>query len=178
MTTDLAVITNDLVIRDPDTGAPTAVRMPGTGDAVSFDDLAGLAAWKRVVMDLKYESLRPVEHLVDEAIYQHLDHAGVYSAHLDNGLDVTGESAATWQDATQVDGAGLYDDLLTLRQRDGLTRDEAVEWIAELCKVEITFTAKGQTQLKRMAGAYRDALVEHTKPLDRARKAPSVRRAK
>lgn len=175
--TDLALITNDLVLRDPDTGAPVGVRMPGGGD-VTFDDLAGLALWKRTVMDIKFEALRPVEHLVDDAIYQHLDRAGTYTAHLENGLEISGESAATWQDATTVDGAGLYDDLLTLRQRDGLTRDEAVEWIAELCKVEISFSAKGQNQLRRMAGAYREALDEHTQPVDRARKAPSVRRAK
>lgn len=176
MTTDLAIIESGLVVSN-EAGEPTGVVTPGTGEVVSFEDLAGLAAWKRTIMDLKFEALRPVEQLVDEAIYVHLDRAGIYSAHLD-GLDVSGESAAAWQDATQVDGAGLYDDLLTLRMRGGDSRDEAVLWIAELCKVEITFTAAGRSRLTKMAGPWREALLEHTSRVDRARKSPSVRRTK
>lgn len=175
MTTDLVLHT--LAVEGA-SAEPTGLVFPdGTGEVAPLDDPEAVSRWYRAVLDLEQEALRPAKRVAADALYQEMDSTGSWTLHLGD-LEVSGESAATWQDATVVDGAGLYDDLLTLRMRDGDSRDDAAKWIAELCRVEISFTASGRNRLQKMAGPYREALLEHTTPTERARKAPTVRRAK
>lgn len=157
-------------------GEPTGLIMPnGTGEIISLDDPAGIAHWYRTVRDLEDEALRPAKQLAAEALYQYMDAQGLWSLHF-AGLDVSGESAATWETATRVDAAALYEDLVTLRQREGLSAEDAEDWADEFFKVEMTLTASGKQRLSKMRESYRDALAAHTTPLDRARRAPSVKR--
>ena len=157
-------------------GEPTSLVMPdGTGEVVSLDDPAGVATWYRAVRDLEDEALRPAKALAAEALYQHMDAQGLWSLHFDR-LEVTGESASAWEQATKVDAAELYEDLVVLRKREGESPEAAEEWADDFFKFELTLTDSGKQRLQKMRGAYRDALAEHTVPLKRARRAPSVKR--
>ena len=177
MSTDLQPFYDGLVVRDEDTGAPIAVRMPGGGE-VSLDDLPGLALWRRTIMDLERDGLWPVKDLVNDAIYQHLDRAGKYTLHTDDGLTVSGERKATWENAVEHDADALYLDLLILRQREGDTPAQAAAFADEVIKTERTLTAAGKKRLEGMSGAYAEAVKQHERPANRKREAPSVSRAK
>ena len=173
MSTDIELHT--LSVAGP-MGEPTGLIMPdGTGEVVSLDDPAGVATWYRAVRDIEDDALRPAKALAAAVLYQHMDAQGRWSLHFDR-LEVTGESAATWEQATNVDAAALYEDLVTLRKREGESAEAAEDWADDFFKFELTLTASGKARLSKMRGAYRDALAEHTVPLDRARRAPSVKR--
>ena len=159
-------------------GEPTGLIMPdGTGEIVSLDDAAGVALWYRTVRDLEDEALRPAKQLAAAALYHAMDSQGEWTLHFGD-LEVYGESAAAWEQATKVDAEALYEDLVTLKQREGSSAEDAEDWANDFMKVEMTLTASGKRRLEKMPAAYREALAEHTEPLDRARRAPSVRRSK
>lgn len=181
---ELALIADSSLVITHEDGSPAAVVIPGTGEIVSLDDLDGLMRWRRTISDLKYDELRPIERLVDDAIYAQLDQRGVWSYRTDDGLVLEGESRGTWEGATEVDAAALRGDVTILRKRDVIQPDGTIppgavdEFLVGMFKVEITLTAEGRRRLVKMGGAYAEALAAHTRPVERARKAPSVRRAK
>lgn len=173
MSTDLALITeSDLVIRDEDTGAPIAVRMPGGGQ-VSFDDLAGLALWARTIIDLEADALRPVKHLVGDAMNEHLNRRGEWTVHLDNGLTVKGESPGAGENATLLNVDALYADLLVLRERE-TSKAEAEQWAAKLFKVDRALKPAGRQMLVKLGGVYAETLASHTESSPRSQKRPGV----
>jgi hypothetical protein len=172
---------NDLVIRDDDTGQPVAVRFPGGGD-ISLGDLDGLALWLRTVIDLERIALREVKSLVGEHITllldEHAEATGTYTYHTRDGIDVSVESRGTAEEATTIDVAGLHKDLMILRQRAGASFEDALATVDSFFIIERKLSDSGKKKLLALGSAYAEALDEHTQPAERARKAPSVRRAR
>jgi hypothetical protein len=171
------IVLHELAVTGP-LGEPTGLVFPdGSGEVASLDDPEAVARWYRVVRDLEDEALKPAKSVAAAALYQHMDAEGVWTLHFAS-LDVSGESRAAWETATKVDAEGLYEDRVTLKQREGIAAEAAEDWADDFFRIEMKLTDAGRQRLSKMASAYRDALAEHTTPHERARKAPSVRRTK
>jgi hypothetical protein len=156
---------------------PTGLVFPdGSGEVASLDDPEALTRWYRAVRDLEDEALKPAKALAAEALYQHMDSEGSWTLHF-SGMSVTGESRAAWETATKVDAEALYEDLVTLRQREGQTAEAAEDWADDFFVIKMELKPAGKQRLQKMSAAYREALEEHTAPYERSRKAPSVKRS-
>jgi len=173
----------DLVVWDREAAEPGALafRNPTTGEVVTAEDAAAVAAWLVAVREWQDAVVDEAVRLASGILNAHLDHIGATRTQLEASdghvYEIAGETLRAADTAIAVaEPAELRADLDVLVERGLLSREAA----DGACRVETTVSYKTHvTKLRTLMGrgdAVAEAVKLHVKERPRPRRRPTVKR--